>query len=92
MIERPVVYKTLLDRLLPLITDRGPGAYLPPSDQLAKELGVSRTALREAVAVLIYLNVLAPKPKLGTKILPESSWLLDNKTLLNRLLPKDFQL
>jgi GntR family transcriptional regulator, transcriptional repressor for pyruvate dehydrogenase complex len=45
-----------------------PGAKLPPQTELADQLGVSRTALREAIHVLITKGLLTAKPGVGTAV------------------------
>ena len=47
---------------------------LPPQDVLSRDLGVSRTVLREALAVLRFCNVLDVRPKTGTKINDRAVW------------------
>ena len=54
------------------------GALLPNEDRLCEELGVSRTALREAVKVLAAKGLLESRPRIGTRVRPRDSWnLLD---------------
>jgi DNA-binding FadR family transcriptional regulator len=43
-----------------------PGAKLPPERELAEELGVSRTVIREAVRILVAKGLLETKPGVGT--------------------------
>ena len=47
---------------------------LPPQDTLSRDLGVSRTVLREACAVLRFCNVLDVRPKTGTKVNDRAVW------------------
>ena len=44
------------------------GAKLPPQRELAEQLGVSRTVLREAVHVLVTKGLLTSKPGVGTTV------------------------
>jgi len=44
------------------------GAKLPPQRELAEQLGVSRTVLREAVQVLVTKGLLTSKPGVGTTV------------------------
>jgi GntR family transcriptional repressor for pyruvate dehydrogenase complex len=43
-----------------------PGEKLPPERELADELGVSRTVIREAVRILVVKGLLETKPGVGT--------------------------
>ncbi|KJV08706.1 hypothetical protein VZ95_16060 [Elstera litoralis] len=55
-----------------------PGALLPNEETLAGELGVSRTALREAIKVLASKGLIESRPKIGTRVRPQRVWnLLD---------------
>ena len=54
------------------------GAPLPNEDDLAAELGVSRTVLREAIKVLQAKGLVEVRPRTGTRVRPRRSWhLLD---------------
>lgn len=54
------------------------GALLPNEDLLCQELGVSRSALREAVKVLAGKGLLEPRPRIGTRVRVRDQWnLLD---------------
>lgn len=50
------------------------GATIPPEPQLAEQLGVSRTALREAVKALSAKGLISSGPKVGTRVLPADQW------------------
>lgn len=52
--------------------------FLPPQDKLSQSLGVSRTCVREAISKLEVWNVVAVRPKTGTKINPPTAWSLVN--------------
>jgi DNA-binding FadR family transcriptional regulator len=55
-----------------------PGEALPREDDLAGELGISRTSLREAVKVLSAKGLLEPRPRTGVRVRPREDWnLLD---------------
>lgn len=55
-----------------------PGALLPNEETLSIELGVSRTALREAIKVLASKGLIESRPKIGTRVRPQRVWnLLD---------------
>jgi GntR family galactonate operon transcriptional repressor len=55
-----------------------PGTPLPNEDELASELGVSRTVVREAVKALQAKGLVEVRPKTGTRVRPRRAWhLLD---------------
>ena len=64
------------DALLTLVNSQGPGSFLPPQEVLAKNLGVSRTVLREAMSLVLARNIVTVRPKVGTRINPVSDWLV----------------
>jgi DNA-binding FadR family transcriptional regulator len=51
-----------------------PGALLPTEGHLVAELGVSRTALREAVRTLAAKGFLEAKQRVGTRVRPKHEW------------------
>jgi GntR family transcriptional regulator, galactonate operon transcriptional repressor len=54
------------------------GSHLPNEDDLAAELGVSRTVVREAVKALQAKGLVEVRPKTGTRVRPRRAWhLLD---------------
>jgi len=53
-----------------------PNGMLPPQEVLAKRFNVSRTVLREAIAMMLTRNMLTVRPKIGTKINPQDQWLV----------------
>lgn len=59
-----------------------PGSILPGEIELGEEFGVSRTAVREAVKTLAAKGMLLPRPRIGTRVLPQSSWNFLDKDLL----------
>ena len=62
--------------------DHQPGAHLGGEIEAAAALGVSRTAYREALRILIAKGLIASKPRTGTHVLPRASWnLLDPDVL-----------
>ena len=50
------------------------GTILPNEHQLASDLGVSRTALREAIKGLVAKGMLETRRKRGTQVLDQSDW------------------
>jgi len=62
--------------------DIPPGSLLPREPELVEELGVSRSAIREAIKVLVAKGLLETRPKTGTRVRPRASWnLLDPDVL-----------
>lgn len=51
-----------------------PGSILPNEHQLATDLGVSRTALREAIKGLVAKGMLETRRKRGTQVLDHTAW------------------
>lgn len=51
-----------------------PGRLLPSEGNLCKSLGVSRTALREALRELAAKGLLDARPKVGTAVRAEENW------------------
>ncbi|WP_206484444.1 FadR/GntR family transcriptional regulator [Thalassotalea sp. G2M2-11] len=51
-----------------------PGEYIPNETNLGEELGVSRTALREAFKTLTAKGLIESRPKLGTRITEKKQW------------------
>jgi len=59
-----------------------PGEALPNEEELCRELGVSRTALRESVKVLAAKGLVESRPRIGTRVRASASWnLLDPDVL-----------
>jgi GntR family galactonate operon transcriptional repressor len=51
-----------------------PGDGLPTEPQLGRQLGVSRTVVREALRVLAAKGLVVARPMLGTRVRPASDW------------------
>ncbi len=59
-----------------------PGEILPEQGELSRQLGVSRTVVREATKVLATMGLVESRSKRGTVVLPRSGWrLLDPDVL-----------
>jgi DNA-binding FadR family transcriptional regulator len=72
-----LVSKTL-DALMEVVLTAQAGQILPPQDELSRQLGVSRTVLREALCKLEYLNVISVRPKTGTAVIASTEWRMFN--------------
>ncbi|NUU67783.1 FadR family transcriptional regulator [Enterobacteriaceae bacterium BIT-l23] len=59
-----------------------PGSILPGEIELGEQFGVSRTAVREAVKTLTAKGMLLPRPRIGTRVMPQSNWNFLDKELL----------
>ncbi|EKE72335.1 FadR/GntR family transcriptional regulator [Gallaecimonas xiamenensis] len=51
-----------------------PGEYIPNETTIGEEMGVSRTALREAFKMLSAKGLIESRPKLGTRVRPRKNW------------------
>jgi DNA-binding FadR family transcriptional regulator len=62
--------------------DYQPGQILPNEAKWANDFGVSRSAVREAVKILMAKGLLTSRPKVGSRIEPRENWnLLDHDIL-----------
>jgi GntR family transcriptional regulator, galactonate operon transcriptional repressor len=60
-----------------------PGEVLPREDDMATQIGVSRTTVREAVKVLCAKGLLETKPRIGVKVRPRDDWRLLDPVVLS---------
>ncbi|XPE40463.1 FadR/GntR family transcriptional regulator [Shigella flexneri] len=51
-----------------------PGRYLAWRIELGDQFGVSRTAVREAVKTLTAKGMVLPRPRIGTRVMPQANW------------------
>ena len=59
-----------------------PGSILPNEAQWALDFKVSRSAVREAIKILMAKNLLVSRPKVGSRVEPKERWsLLDHDIL-----------
>ncbi|WP_114192801.1 FadR/GntR family transcriptional regulator [Edaphovirga cremea] len=58
------------------------GSILPGELELADLFGVSRTAIREAVKMLAAKGILLPRPRIGTRVMPQTNWNFLDQDLL----------
>ncbi|MEO8125773.1 MAG: FadR/GntR family transcriptional regulator [Bryobacteraceae bacterium] len=74
MIQRQTLRSQVVDYLLDLIRSGQvkPGEKLPTEKALTETLGVSRTAIREAVKSLESLDLIVVRPKIGAVVKPPS--------------------
>lgn len=84
--ERPKtrVHATLADEIGRRIVrgDFAPGAVLPNEAQWSMEFGASRSAVREAIKILMAKGLLSSKPRVGSRVEPRERWnLLDRDVL-----------
>ena len=73
---RPRVHQTVVaDLARRILSGEIPaGHVLPSMQELSAELGVSRSAMREAVKVLSAKGMVEVRPRTGTRVRPRSNW------------------
>jgi len=60
----------------------GPGTLLPNEAEWCKSFGVSRTAVREAIKMLMGKGLIISRPRIGSRVQPREQWnLLDRDVL-----------
>jgi DNA-binding FadR family transcriptional regulator len=57
-----------------ILASSGTGAGLPTELELSASLGVSRTAIREAVKALVAKGLIQVRPRIGTRVRPRHQW------------------
>ena len=69
-INKDVLSNKIVELLMKLIREKQfmPGDKLPGERELANQLGVGRSSLREALRTLDHMNVLEIRPGLGTYV------------------------
>lgn len=77
-VPRGTAVSEVVGQLISLLTtgELTPGSRLPPERQLAEELGVGRSAVREALAALEILGIVSVRPGSGTYLRDSTSELL----------------
>ncbi|MCU1530227.1 MAG: GntR family transcriptional regulator, partial [Frondihabitans sp.] len=77
-VPRGTAVSEVVKQLITLLTtgELTPGTRLPPERQLADELGVGRSAVREALAALEILGIVSVRPGSGTYLRDSTSELL----------------
>lgn len=66
-----------------------PGTILPGEMELGELFGVSRTAVREAVKTLTAKGMVLPRPRIGTRVMPQNNWNFLDKELLGWWMTED---
>ena len=76
MFERPRLTEQVVAHMTRMITGAAwpSGAALPPEADLAQQLGVSRTVIREGVRVLASRGMLDVRQGRGTFVTPSAAW------------------
>lgn len=64
-----------------------PGEYLPPQPELAAQLGVGLSTIREAVKALSLIGLLEPLPGRGTLVMPDAMKILSSDAAMRANLP-----
>jgi GntR family transcriptional repressor for pyruvate dehydrogenase complex len=91
---QPIHSNTIVQQIIDKITqslikgELKPGNRLPPEPELAQQLGVSRTSLREALKTLNGLGVLVSKKKGGTFIATSGSQSMLDPMIFNLIIDK----
>ena len=76
-----VLAEKLAQRIL--TGEYAPGTILPGEMELGEQFGVSRTAVREAVKTLTAKGMVLPRPRIGTRVMPQSNWNFLDQELLS---------
>jgi GntR family transcriptional repressor for pyruvate dehydrogenase complex len=90
----PVETETIVQRIIGQVSrslirgDLNPGDRLPPEPELAEQIGVSRTALREALKTLAGLGVIHSKRRGGTFIATSFSEAMFNPLVFSLIIEK----
>jgi len=72
--------------------DWQPGTTLPTEAELGSDLGVSRSALREAIKMLAAKGLVETRPKIGTRVRAREQWhMLDPDVLAWRAAAQDVE-
>ncbi|SQI44343.1 Pyruvate dehydrogenase complex repressor [Leminorella richardii] len=64
-------------------------SILPGENELCEIYSVSRTAIREAVKMLTAKGMILARPRIGTRVMPQSYWNFLDKELLSWWITKD---
>ncbi len=91
---RDIIASTIAEALGALVVSgvHGVGAALPGEAVLCGQFGASRTAVREAVKMLLAKGLLRIRPRLGARVRPEAEWNILDPDVLRWMLARDFSL
>ncbi|MFL4557260.1 FadR/GntR family transcriptional regulator [Yersinia kristensenii] len=64
-------------------------SILPGEIELGEQFGVSRTAVREAIKMLAAKGMLLPRPRIGTRVMPQTNWNFLDQELLTWWMTKE---
>jgi len=92
--KHPKVRRRVIEHLLHQMLDQSLRVHeqLPGLNELCESLDVSRTAVREAINILVAKGMVASRPGGGTYIQPLSSWMLLDPEVLCWLRDSDMSL
>jgi GntR family galactonate operon transcriptional repressor len=90
-IKHPKVRWMVIEYLLQQVLSQSltVNEQLPGTGELCDKLGVSRTAVREGIGVLVSKGMVASKPGEGTFVQPLSSWMLLDPEVLSWMRESD---
>ncbi|EKT61417.1 FadR/GntR family transcriptional regulator [Providencia sneebia] len=68
-----------------------PSSILPSEAELSEKFQASRTAIREAIKILVAKGMLLARPRIGTRVMPSSHWNYLDQDLLKWWINSDDQ-
>jgi GntR family transcriptional repressor for pyruvate dehydrogenase complex len=84
-IQRTNVVDEIVDQLMAYVAELRPGDRIPPERQLVRQLGVSRSSMREALRVLSSLGLLEVREGRGTFVAEGDGRLLNQALMVSAL-------
>jgi GntR family transcriptional repressor for pyruvate dehydrogenase complex len=84
-IQRTNVVDEIVDQLMAYVAELRPGDRIPPERQLVRQLGVSRSSMREALRVLSSLGLLEVREGRGTFVAQGDGRLLNQALMVGAL-------
>jgi GntR family transcriptional repressor for pyruvate dehydrogenase complex len=85
-IQRTNVVDEIVDQLMAYVAELRPGDRIPAERQLVRQLGVSRSSMREALRVLIARGLLEVREGLGTFVAENHEPFIGNALLVSSLI------